>query len=407
MVAGPMVRGRSTWLAYLLLGAFCYLQASPGPVVPFLRAELGLGYATAALHMTAFSVGALLAGSAYPALERRVSRTRTVWAAALFMGVATVLLTLGGNPVVTIGATFLMGALGTPILLSVQAALADQHGERRAVALTEANAVASAGSLAVPAAVAAAEAAGLGWRAGILAILLAFAALAVAFRGTRLAPPPTAAVLDPAAGSEVAAPGRLPRRAVAALVLVLGGAAIEWCVSFWAATFLSDVVGLPATAAVAVTTGFYAAMLAGRAGGSVLAGRWGASRLVGAALVVTGAGIPLFWLAPSAPLAVTGLIVTGLGVSVMFPLGLALAMAAAPLQAARVSARMVQVGAAAIGLLPLALGALAGRIALRPAFAIVPALLLLAAAGWLGARPAPARAAATPTPAVPGTRTRR
>jgi hypothetical protein len=37
------VRTPSTWLAYLLVGYFMYVQASLGPVIPFLREDLSLG----------------------------------------------------------------------------------------------------------------------------------------------------------------------------------------------------------------------------------------------------------------------------------------------------------------------------------------------------------------------------
>jgi hypothetical protein len=38
----PFVRDRFTWLAYLMLAYFSYLQAAPGPLMPFLRDELHL-----------------------------------------------------------------------------------------------------------------------------------------------------------------------------------------------------------------------------------------------------------------------------------------------------------------------------------------------------------------------------
>ena len=38
-------RTPSTWLAYLLVGYFMYVQASLGPILPFLREDLSLGYA--------------------------------------------------------------------------------------------------------------------------------------------------------------------------------------------------------------------------------------------------------------------------------------------------------------------------------------------------------------------------
>ena len=47
------------------------------------------------------------------------------------MGAATVALTLGRTPVETIGALLIMGVGGTLLLITIQAALSDHHGERR------------------------------------------------------------------------------------------------------------------------------------------------------------------------------------------------------------------------------------------------------------------------------------
>ena len=40
-------RDRLTWIAYVVLAWFAYLQAAPGLVIGYLRDELGLSYSTA------------------------------------------------------------------------------------------------------------------------------------------------------------------------------------------------------------------------------------------------------------------------------------------------------------------------------------------------------------------------
>ena len=56
----PFLRDRFTWLAYLMLAYFAYLQAVLGPLVPFLRDELHLSYTVSGLHLSAFSIGMVL-----------------------------------------------------------------------------------------------------------------------------------------------------------------------------------------------------------------------------------------------------------------------------------------------------------------------------------------------------------
>ena len=55
-------RDRLTWLAYLVLAWFAYLQAAPGLVIVHLRDELDLRYSTGGLHIAAFAAGSMVAG---------------------------------------------------------------------------------------------------------------------------------------------------------------------------------------------------------------------------------------------------------------------------------------------------------------------------------------------------------
>ena len=51
-------RDRLTWVAYVVLAWFAYLQAAPGLVIAHLRDELDLSYSTGGLHVAAFAAGA-------------------------------------------------------------------------------------------------------------------------------------------------------------------------------------------------------------------------------------------------------------------------------------------------------------------------------------------------------------
>src|SRR5829696_4247467 len=48
-------RDRLTWVAYVVLAWFAYLQAAPGLVIVHLREELDLSYSTGGLHVAAFA----------------------------------------------------------------------------------------------------------------------------------------------------------------------------------------------------------------------------------------------------------------------------------------------------------------------------------------------------------------
>src|SRR5215217_4602122 len=88
-------RDRLTWLAYIVLAWFAYLQAAPGLVIVHLRDELHVGYSTGGLHVTAFAVGGMVAGILSARLERALGRRALFWAAAAVMSGGAVGLTAG------------------------------------------------------------------------------------------------------------------------------------------------------------------------------------------------------------------------------------------------------------------------------------------------------------------------
>ena len=162
-------RDRVTWMAYAMLAWFAFLQAAPGLVVPHLRDELDIGYSVGGLHVAAFATGSILAGLTAGALERRFGRRALLWGSAAVLALGTVGLTLGRVPAATVGALLVAGWGGAGLLITVQALLADHHGERRAIALTEANVAASVAYVVLVGGLSLTAAIGLGWRAALLA----------------------------------------------------------------------------------------------------------------------------------------------------------------------------------------------------------------------------------------------
>ena len=162
-----LTRDRTTWLAYLMLAYFGYCLNSLGPITPFLKSELDVSYTISSLHFTAFALGILGAGLGGHLVIERLGRWRSLWLGAFGMLVGAMILLIGRDPVVTIGASFVMGLVGSLILAIVPAALTDRHGELRAVALSEANVLASLVSTAAPLLIGWFARSAWGWRPGL------------------------------------------------------------------------------------------------------------------------------------------------------------------------------------------------------------------------------------------------
>src|SRR5215213_4124324 len=96
-------RDRLTWLAYVMLAWFAYLQAAPGLVIVHLRDELGLSYTTGGLHIAAFAAGSLVAGLISARLERALGRRTLLWSGAALMAAAAIGLTAGRIAALTVG----------------------------------------------------------------------------------------------------------------------------------------------------------------------------------------------------------------------------------------------------------------------------------------------------------------
>jgi MFS family permease len=178
----PFVRDRFTWLAYLMLAYFAYLQAVLGPLVPFLRDELHLSYTVSGFYLSAFSVGMVLAGITGDRLVQRWGRRRIFWGGGAGMGIGTVLLVMGHHVALTIAGSFVMGLPGTYLLILIQSTLSDRHGAQRAIALTESNVIAVIGAGIGPLLVGGLQKSGIGWRGAPLVAVFAWGIMLWVFR---------------------------------------------------------------------------------------------------------------------------------------------------------------------------------------------------------------------------------
>jgi MFS family permease len=372
-------RDRLTWIVYVMLAWFAFLQAAPGLVVTHLRGELHLSYSVGGLHVAAFAAGSIVAGFVSARLERALGRRRLLWSAAALMGAGAIGLTAGRAAEVTVSSVLVMGFGGGLLLVTIQAALADHHGERRAIALTEANVAASISYVVLIGALSLAAALHAGWR---IALLASLAIPALAWWSNR-----HVAIDAPAPSRE--AHGRLPAVFWIAAAMLFCMAAAEWCITAWGASFVEDAAGVSTDTAVALMSGYFGGVVAGRTLGSRLTRRHDPARLLGVALVVAAAGFLVLWPSTAPAQAFAGLVLLGIGLGNLFPMGISVTVALAPAQAVLASGRAVIVTSFAVLLAPLTVGTLADATSLTAAFAVVPVVLALAAVALTLVRRAP------------------
>ncbi len=362
-MARTFYRDRFTWLAYLLLAFYGYFLNILGPITPFLKSELGLSYTISSLHFTAFAVGILLIGLGGHWVIQRTGRWRALWLGAGGMGLSALVLLMGNTPVVTIGACFLMGLVGSLILVLVPSTLADQHGELRAVALSEANVIASLVATIAPLMV--------GWFGWRLALGLVACTPIVFYLVMHQATVPATTTPEPNA----------TRHTLSILfwiywVALFLAVSVEFCMISWSADYLENAAGMLKSNAAQSVSLFFAGMILGRLAGSRLVQRFAAPVLVIASIVIAAIGFLLFWQTGMALSVLGGLFITGVGVASLYPLILSLAIGAANNNTVLASARTTLASGTAILTLPLVLGRLADSAGIQQAYGIVAFLLV-------------------------------
>jgi fucose permease len=363
-------RDRFTWLAYLSLAFYGYFLNVLGPITPFLKDELGLTYTVSSFHFTAFAVGILLIGVGGHIVIQRIGRPWSLWLGLFGMSLSAVFLLLGRSPVITIGASFLMGLVGSLILAIVPAALSDQHGELRAVALSEANVIASLLATFAPLMVGWFARSLDSWRLPLWIMAFAPLLLFLGF-GKNASQQTTSTAEGPIPPKEP-----LPILFWLYWVAIVLGVSVEFCMVFWSADYLEQVLGLIKADAAQAVSLFLAAMIVGRMIGSRLVQRLSTRGVVTISIIIASMGFLLFWRTENTLLGLSGLFLTGLGVASLYPLILSLAIGTANGNTVQAGARATLASGTAILALPLVLGRLADAVGIQSAYGVVFILLI-------------------------------
>jgi fucose permease len=372
MTSSPFQRDRLTWLLYLLLGFYAFMQAALGPIVPFLRAELNLSYTVTGFHVSAFALGMLAAGVTADVAARRFGRKRVFFAGGSGMALGALLIVVGRHPAVTVAGAGLMGFVGSFLLIMIQATIADHHGAQRSIGFTESNIAASLLAIFPALLIRLGTETPVGWRLALWGGVVLWILLAVGL--ARIPIPASRPRKRKNDGSDTP----LPTVFWGFIAVIFLVTSVEWSVVFWGADFLENRYAFTKASAALAMGAFFGAALVGRILGSILVKQIASRHLLIGALLVVWVGFPIFWLGTTSTVGIIGLLITGVGIANLFPLTLAAAANAAPDHADTASARVSIAVGAAIFMMPQLLAALADISEIMIAFGVIPIMLALA-----------------------------
>jgi fucose permease len=157
-------------------------------------------------------------------------------------------------------------------------------------------------------------------------------------------------------------------------LVIFFSVSVEWCMVFWASTYMETVVGLSKETAASSVALFTLAQFVGRAAGSRFTRRYSTSSLLLIAGAIVLIGFPLFWLGRTPIVNAVGLFVCGLGVANLFPLTLSLTSTVGVNNPDAASGLTSMGSGLAILLTPQILGIIADQVGIQIAYGIVAPL---------------------------------
>ncbi|WP_214110928.1 MFS transporter [Acrocarpospora catenulata] len=376
-----LTRDRPTWLAYLILAVFATYVYGLAAAVPLIRAEFNLTQAVAGLHGTGMAVGAIVIGLALPMITARYGRRAVTWAGMAGMSTGMVIVAAAPSlPFTLLGYTVASGFAAASLYIQM-AVLSDHHGPAGPAAISEANAVGVIGGILSSYVFSLLADSALGWRAAMLIPVVLSALLAVTMSKVWVPAREPDTITPPS-------PGRMPYswRFHLAGVVLMCCVATEFAYTMWSAEVLSQRTGLSVATATTGITAMLAGMAVGRFAGARLTLRFPVHLVLVGALLLAMSGWALFWSSTVIWLAYAGLALSGLGMSMHFPLSLSRVIDSSdgrPDQASGAASIWAGVGS---GAGPLVLGALGDGFGTHTAFLLAPALMGLAIGGILSSR---------------------
>jgi len=362
----PRMRG-NTWPSYAGFGTAAYLLYTAGAAGPYLRSQLALSEVEVGLHSTALAVGLVLAGALVVKLAAHFGEFAVRTAGLCAMLIAIPLLALAPSIVATLTAATLIGFGAGGMLGYATARLGATGGTVARLRLARAGVWGMVGALVGPIIVAVGAGAGPGWFLGLLPPVGLLAVIAFDLRATSS---------NEIVGSPGVGAGRLPKAFWRAWSFLAAAVAVEFSIVFWGASLVERRAEVPLPEATAIASLFIAGMLIGRLGLSLgLGARQQIRRSVGAGLALAAIGASLTWVSTAPLVSAVGLFVSGLGVAILYPLGVAAALAAAPRQPSQAGNRLTMASGLAILVGPFGLGAVADATGVVAGWSVVLGLV--------------------------------
>ena len=371
LVAAKPKRDSPTWAAYLLTSSYLWFIYGFSATQALIRDEQGTSRTISSLHAVAFSIGGIVAGLIAARLILALGRGKFLTIAVFGSATGILIYTVPGGTAVTLIGAFVASLFGSAIIVGASAFLFDYQKQAGPAAVTEANALAALGGILSPLAIGFGAVFFLGWRFGLWVLLIGFAmSLLLMRRSPHVFRVPIDEHIREASRVQ------FPRRFWWALMTLFLLLSTEFTLTLWSADLLRERAGFEAGAAAASVAAVTGGIFIGRVLGSRFAEYFPVDRILTLVVLIAFGGWLVVWFSSAAVMMLLGLLITGIGAALFWPLGLSRVVMASGGQSDRASALSAVAGATAGGIGPFILGALADSTGVHTAFLVLPVTLL-------------------------------
>jgi len=358
------VRDRATLLAYAQMGLLGWFVYAFGASLTLVRDDQGMSRVGISVLSISLALGGVVGSLLAPRFVTAFGRGNLLRASSATYVIAVLVYTSGG-PLWLIAAGPFLGSLANSFAsVGASAFLQERQQAAAQASITEANLVAAVSSILGTIAVGVAATTLFGWRAGLLLIIPIAIALEIA-RGRK------AGVFDLGVAAERQTRSPLPSLMWWSVLTVILLFSIEFCLLLWGADLLRVRGGLDAAAASTAIAAIGSGIILGRLIGSRLLRSIPSERALIGSVILAGIGFTWLWLSTGPVAMILALAVTGAGMGLHIPLGIARTMRASAGQPDRAAGLVIAGMAVSSGVGPFALAALADGWVVHQAFLLL------------------------------------
>ena len=365
-------RDSSTWAGYSSITTYAWFLYGFSATQAFIRDEQGTTRTISSLHAIGLSIGGILAGLVAAKLILRMGRGQFLTLALIGTAAGIMIYTAPGGYPVTIFGAFVTSFFGSGIIIGASAFLFDHQKAAGPAAVTEANAFAAFAGVLAPLAIGLGSVIFLGWRFGLWIMIIG---IGISLLLMRRNPQVFQVPRDEAIREADHEP--FPQLFWWSLITLFLFLTTEFTLTIWSADLLRERGGFEAGAAAASLAALTGGIFIGRVFGSRFAEYFPVDRILAFAVATTMAGWLVVWLSTTGIVMLFGLLISGIGVSVFWPIGISRIVLASGGQSDRATAYAAIAGGTAGGVGPFVLGSLSDLFGVHSAFIVLPVVLSL------------------------------